>query len=875
MLLQPADFYSYSRATGTKPPENDQERAAVAADVIDFKRSQLRAPSPEDNEGRDIGLVALGAGILGSIIGGKKISERFRGPQTPPKKISFDPGPETKKAAKRATQRNNQKLQKDLNEVKPSKIVESPTVVEKQQIDNTATSAQQVKSRGITEQVNRDVQSIREGKTNELKAEAIIKARQNSDFANFSQDAVKLKQELATQKAAIAKLEDQIFTQEAKEQAFAKSAVEAMQDVQAPIAFGLTGRASDMGLPKRELRRLGLKGDEQFFGPDLSEKERNLRISLAGDPRITDRQKRMLLDPSVSSKELTKQGLLDLGEFPSNPDFEIRAGGTSDPTIGYKTAPSSGDLTMGESNIAEDKLDYIQKQRLEKMGAAGITGVAEGPNPEYTRLNVEFSKKWDELAAKNIVLPRRQVIDGQEFTYKQLKDQVLTNPNPDPILLAQFEQSGQLLNMVARGIGLDKVPKTSINVENAPFLKEVITTPEVGRKGTKTILTDLTDYNSMGTLADTEAQKRLQRQTRREDLRNTVTPIRGRGGIAYDETGKATFVPSRVSPAGKGAAAQVGGYKTGEPIQYYEFDKTDNIKVGIPETDRLGKPLKDYQKNVMTPMLKTPSGPDIPIGTIDSFALKKVPMKTFDTSEDVLNIQPYSVTKITKDKDVINTAIYGPLYELVSTKNPKTQKVEQSLRRTQVSLTAMQDLASRTRASIPENILLEDQKTYYAKIADKLYEDTKRELKKDLPVLKDPKAKSQFAKDLLNVEKENVAYGKPATGKTFLGRYIGIKGEKKPIPGVYNTSGFGSVVGKTKYETDEAGKIRVDIGGGQRAAGAQKLLQALDNFKKTTGKPATRSQLFKLAQPLARQYNTDINSLINLAGSRRGGGLRG
>ena len=43
-------------------------------DVIDFKRSQLKAPSPEDNEGRDLGLVALGAGILGSIIGGKKNS---------------------------------------------------------------------------------------------------------------------------------------------------------------------------------------------------------------------------------------------------------------------------------------------------------------------------------------------------------------------------------------------------------------------------------------------------------------------------------------------------------------------------------------------------------------------------------------------------------------------------------------------------------------------------------------------------------------------------------------------------------------------------------------------------------------------------------
>ena len=130
MLLQPADFYSYSRATGTKPPENDRERAAMAPDVIDFKRSQLKAPSPDSDEGRDIGLVALGAGILGSIIGGRQIAKGFGRTSPSPKKVSFDPGPETKKAAKRATQRNNQKLVKDLNEVKPSKIVEIPTKVE-------------------------------------------------------------------------------------------------------------------------------------------------------------------------------------------------------------------------------------------------------------------------------------------------------------------------------------------------------------------------------------------------------------------------------------------------------------------------------------------------------------------------------------------------------------------------------------------------------------------------------------------------------------------------------------------------------------------------------------------------------------------------
>jgi hypothetical protein len=145
MLLQPADFYSYSRATGTKPPENDRERAAVAADVIDFKRSQLKAPSPDSDEGRDIGLVALGAGILGSIIGGKKISERFRGPQTPPKKISFDVPPETKQVNKRVAKRNNQKLVKDLNEVKPSKIVESPTVVEKAPVETVEATPTRVR----------------------------------------------------------------------------------------------------------------------------------------------------------------------------------------------------------------------------------------------------------------------------------------------------------------------------------------------------------------------------------------------------------------------------------------------------------------------------------------------------------------------------------------------------------------------------------------------------------------------------------------------------------------------------------------------------------------------------------------------------------
>ena len=156
-----------------------------------------------------------------------------------------------------------------------------------------------------------------------------------------------------------------------------------------------------------------------------------------------------------------------------------------------------------------------------------------------------------------------------------------------------------------------------------------------------------------------------------------------------------------------------------------------------------------------------------------------------------------------------------------------------------------------------------------------MYKDAKNPelgVGKDLPVLKDFRARGQFIKNLLTVEGESEAYGRRALNQrnvaTDRDRYIynEAKPDKVKIPGYRIPKGLGGV---TDQEI-EAGQIRVNIGGGQRALGAQKLLQSLTNIEKSTGKPATRSQLFKLAKPLAREYNTDINSLINLANSYRG-----
>ena len=51
MALSPTDFYAYSRATGTPFPEDAEERAQMAGDVINFRRNQLRAPAKQEDEG--------------------------------------------------------------------------------------------------------------------------------------------------------------------------------------------------------------------------------------------------------------------------------------------------------------------------------------------------------------------------------------------------------------------------------------------------------------------------------------------------------------------------------------------------------------------------------------------------------------------------------------------------------------------------------------------------------------------------------------------------------------------------------------------------------------------------------------------------------
>ncbi len=67
MALSPADFYAYSRATGAPIPEDPQERAEMAPEVLEFRRNQLKAPQQESNPLGALGTAAAAVGALAGL----------------------------------------------------------------------------------------------------------------------------------------------------------------------------------------------------------------------------------------------------------------------------------------------------------------------------------------------------------------------------------------------------------------------------------------------------------------------------------------------------------------------------------------------------------------------------------------------------------------------------------------------------------------------------------------------------------------------------------------------------------------------------------------------------------------------------------------
>lgn len=104
MALSQADFYAYSRATGAPVPQDPEEQARMAPEVLNFRRNQLRAPRQEENDGFDIGdLLGVGALAAGVGAGAYGLSRRLGGSRGRVTIVDdFQPLPETMARAQAA-----------------------------------------------------------------------------------------------------------------------------------------------------------------------------------------------------------------------------------------------------------------------------------------------------------------------------------------------------------------------------------------------------------------------------------------------------------------------------------------------------------------------------------------------------------------------------------------------------------------------------------------------------------------------------------------------------------------------------------------------------------------------------------------------------
>jgi len=121
MALAPADFYAYSRATGVPVPEDPEERAALAPEVLEFRRNQLRAPQEESNLLQILGLGALGlAGAGAGYAGYRALAGRGTRKETP---INATPAAQAKYAEE------NESLLREIA-VPPSRVVQSEQIIQ-------------------------------------------------------------------------------------------------------------------------------------------------------------------------------------------------------------------------------------------------------------------------------------------------------------------------------------------------------------------------------------------------------------------------------------------------------------------------------------------------------------------------------------------------------------------------------------------------------------------------------------------------------------------------------------------------------------------------------------------------------------------------
>lgn len=225
MALSPVDFYAYSRATGTPVPEDPEERARLAPEVIEFRRNQLKRTEEQPRPAIDplslgVGLGLVAAGGIGGIAGALGIRRLMKGPArsvtTPVRPVDLETITQLKPAVERITKKSAPS--KEATEVQPSMVAPSQAVQQKtpaspktfarEFLEETGSLAPVEDLTGIQEAqhdyvVQQQVEAVDSGLDQAVDRSVVIpKQRDLTSFEVFSQRADQITNEVAAQRAA-------------------------------------------------------------------------------------------------------------------------------------------------------------------------------------------------------------------------------------------------------------------------------------------------------------------------------------------------------------------------------------------------------------------------------------------------------------------------------------------------------------------------------------------------------------------------------------------------------------------------------------------------------------------------------------------------
>jgi hypothetical protein len=856
MALSPADFYFYSRATGAPIPEDPEERARMAPEVLEYRRNQLKAPRQEQQQGPDPLSVGLGIGIAlaGGAAGAYGLNKLLRGPKRSANAgvRQADLGSFVEEAGSTVRRAQEQGV---------------PTVVPKQ--SEPQPSKQPVVSTRLVETDPWSSAGITEARTKPAPWSVVDQPPTESqpkflapDFASKYIDELGEELELKRQARAVQQVE-------AQEKAQAKNILAEMRREEEAKKFtprsyiedtGAVAPAEDLTskqqqeLPEvidqkinavesgedqatgRVLRRAQIDTDFVKFSQqatDISNRWNHLR-NIAYQVNQFDEQLENLglqnkqYQGSVNQpRKYTAEDLTGMFRSPSGREIMVHQGGRR---IGMTNAEIR-DRVIAAASATPDQEQLLLNPDIPTTQVRHLLGTT-GRSSEA--LEEAFTNPTFEVRGSAATSPQTEL--AQEFLEEQMGTGALgfaatrRMMNPEySARLSKFKDEWDKLSEQ----GMIAPRRTLIGADEYTYqqMKELVEQGDSSidkelydRSGI--ILRDLAQSIGLSDVPETIvtlSQGPILREVRttRERTATGTSPIVAGvekvsstlEGSERQERTTESAMPLRMT---RGGEESTGVYATKEEDRPFRMVPTEVKSTGL---------VGGYQANVQLPVFNFDSvrigsrGQMVPlqqvqgqyssylnpVGRIQQLSNVK-PTRFYSGSSEVLDVQPFMVTNLVtqtvgggkgagavQKQFVVNEPVYGQLLARTS----EGKLVPTTLNKEEVT--------GKVR-KLSEQFANEDPLERGGLIADALHQELLTTSNIDLPVLQDPAAGRQFINDLLNIESDVQQYGRPATGRVttrskdplrnqrFAAQYIEGRGMAESVPlTTRRTYGLGGV----------------------------------------------------------------------------------